>query len=896
MRNDDDRARKSEPSWRRYLRFLRPNLAADLDDELRDHLESTAEELVARGMDPATARAEAARRFGDVRRVRDVVNRLDQRQLTRRNRITVLETVVQDIRYAARGLRRSLAFTIVATVSIALGIAANATIFSVVNAALFRPIPGTHADRLVRIYQNHHSPFQWDEIAWYRDHARSFDYIVGERYQSMSFRASPEADAERARTSYVTRGFFPALGVTTAMGRTFDADDRDAGAPPVAVISHAFWQRRFAGDSTVLGRTVAIADHPVTIVGVLSPAFRSSVLGWSPELFVPIAVAPAITGHPLADFGGSLYTTGRLRSGIDATAGEAELTGLTRQLVLGDTARYGGMTVRLDHIRGVNAEERAGVALGSAFLMAMVGLVLLIACANVANLLLGRASTRHTEFGVRLAIGASRVRLVRQLLTESLMLAAMGGFAGFAAARAITGALPSLLPPEAGMDAAFLRPDGRVVLFTSVLCLVTTLLFGLAPSLRAASTDLVTMLKGADARARQPGRGRGQGRRGLLVVGQAAVCVVLLAVASLFLRSLASSQTVDPGFRADGIVDVDVDLGLLGKGTNASAIFARVLRDVSTLPSVGSATLAAVVPLSGSNMETRATPEGMVVRGRRDAPMVYFNIVGPRYFTTLQIPLRSGREFTVADDSVSTRVAVVNETAARRLWPDGGALGRRVQVGGQLYQIVGVARDANYVSPGEVAKATVYLPFAQAERRTEMTLQIRTSGDLASTRRAVWALLRDAAPQLPPPPVVRMADDIAIMLIPLRLGAGLLGAFGALALVLAAAGIYGVASYSVSSRRREIGIRAALGATRRQIIGMVLWENGRRVALGAGVGLALATLLAIGLRTVLYGVRLVDPLALGGVLLTITMVAAAASIGPARRAANADPVRSIRSE
>ena len=549
------------------------------------------------------------------------------------------------------------------------------------------------------------------------------------------------------------------------------------------------------------------------------------------------------------------------------------------------------MTVRLDHIRGVNVEERAGVAAGSAFLMAMVGLVLLIACANVANLLLGRAASRRTELGVRLAIGASRGRLIRQMLTESLMIAAIGGIAGLAVARIVTRSLPSLLPPEAGIDAAFFQPDVRVVLFTSVLCVVTTILFGLVPALRAASTDLVMMLKGADSRVRRVGR------RGLLVVGQAALCVVLLAVASLFLRSLASSRTVDPGFRAEGVVDVNIDLGLLGTGANPPETFARILHEAAALPSVSSATLAAVVPLTGSNMETRATPEGMVVRGRRDAPMVYFNIVGPKFFATLETAIRLGREFTDADDSTSAPVAVVNETAARRLWPNGDALGKRFRWGDdRLYQVIGVARDANYVMPGEAPKPTVYLPFTQTGRRAEMTLQLRTSADVATTRRAIWGLLRDAAPRLPPPPVVRMVDDVAFMLIPARVGAALLGAFGALALVLAAAGIYGVASYSVSSRTREIGIRAALGATRTRIIRMVLWENGRRVAAGTAIGLAVAMVIAFGLSSVLYGIRPVDPLAFGGVIAAIALVAAGASLGPARRAANADPVRSIRSE
>jgi len=891
MRPDRAASREKEPTWRRYLRLLRPNPGADLDDELRDHIESTVEELILRGMAPAAARAEAARRFGDVSRVRDVVQRLDQRHFTHQDRLAVLETVVQDIRYAARGLRRSPGFTIVATISIALGIAANATIFSVVNALLLRPIPGANADGLVRVYQNHHSPFQWDELSWYRDHASSFDYIVGERYQSMSFRPAVNAEAERIRASYVTQGFFRGLGVTMALGRAFDNEDRDAGAPPVVVISYASWQRRFAGDSAVLGRTVALADHPVTIIGIASPAFRSSVLGWTPELFVPHSIAPMLTGVRLADFGGSFYTTGRLRRGTGMAAGEAELRGMTRQLVMTDTSRYGGMTARLDHIRGVNAEDRAGFAVGSAFLMTMVGLVLLIGCANVANMLLGRAAARRTEFGVRLAIGANRIRLVRQLLTESLMIAAIGGVAGFVVARAITRAIPSFLPPEAGLDNAFLQPDIRVVAFTSALCVLTTIVFGLAPALRAASTDVVAMLKGSDVRLKRIRR------RGALVVGQSALCVVLLAVAALFLRSLVSSHTVDPGFRAEGVIDVSIDLALLGPGATPPVTFARIIRESSAMPSVSSATLAAVVPLTGSNMESRAVPEGAVAHDGRAGSMVYFNVVAPKFFATLQTPILRGREFIDTDDSTSTPVAVLNETAARRLWPNGDALGKRFKWGdGRLYQVVGIARDANYVMPGEVPKATVYLPFAQAEHRADMTLQLRTSADVAATRRAVWALLRDVAPRLPPPPVVRMVDDMAITLLPVRLGAAFLGTFGALALVLAAAGIYGVASYSVARRTREIGIRAALGATRARIIAMVLWENGRRVATGTAIGLAVAILIGIGLSSILYGVRAVDPLALGGVVTAIAMVTAVASIGPARRAANADPVRSIRSE
>ena len=879
-----------QPAWRRYLRMIRPNPAADFDDELRDHIESTVEALVARGLSLDDARAEAMRRFGDASRVRSEVRRVDARHLARRSRLATLEMLAYDLRHALRALRRSPAFALVATISIALGVAANATVFSAVNAVLFRPIPGTHASGLVRVYVNHHSPFDWRDLAWFRERASSFDHVVGERSTAMSFRASGRDEPERVRASYVTQGFFPGLGARMALGRAFDVADREAVNAPVAVLSWAFWQRRFAGDSSIIGRSILIGDHPLTVVGVMAPEFRGSVIMWAPDVVVPFAIAPVLTGRRLEEFGGSFYTTARLRSEVSMRQASGELGALMGRLALTDRERYEGMTVRLDHTRGVNAELRAGVAAGSAFLMMMVGMVLLVACANVANLLLGRAAARRAEIGVRLAIGASRGRLVRQLLTESFLLAGLGTVAGFAIAVLLTRLIGAAIPPEAGMDAHFLAPDGRVLLFTGVLCVATALLFGTVPALRSSSADLVTLLKGSDSARRR--------RRGLLVSAQCAMCVLLLAVASLFVRSLTSMRSLDPGFRADGIVDVALDLGLAGDTRDAHRTFATILQDAASLPGVESATLAAVVPLSGNNMETVVLPEGNIVANRRDAPGVYFNIVGPRYFETLRIPLARGREFTDRDDAGAPRVAVLNETAARRLWPDESALGKRLHFGaadGPLVEIVGVAGDADYVMPGEEAKPTVYVPVAQ-ERRAEMTLQLRTTADLATVRRAAWDLLDRVVPGLPPAPVSRMTDDMAITLIPVRVGAGLLGAFGALALVLAAAGIYGVAAYSVARRTREIGIRAALGATKRRLVGMVLVESARRVGAGAAVGVLLTIGVAAALSRVMYGVHALDVVVLVGVVLAIGVVALVATLAPARSAARADPARAMRTE
>jgi predicted permease len=882
---------RKEAAWRRYLRFFRPDPRADFDEEVRDHIDSTVDSLVASGLKHAAAVAEAHRRFGDVSRVRAAVDRVDVRQQSRQRWALTFETIVSDLRYALRGLRRNLSFTIVAALSIALGVAANATIFSVVNAILLRPIPGAHAERLMRLYRGHHSPLDWHDLSWFRQRATSFDYVVGERYGSMSFRAAPAASAERVHTSYVTRGYWAALGARTTLGRSFDVDEASTSDASSVVLSYGFWQRRFAGDSAVVGQTIAIADHPMMVVGVAAPDFRSSVVPWAPDVFVPFAAAPILTGHRLDDFGGSFYTTVRLRAGIDTRGAEAELRALMFQLAATDSARYDRMTVRLDHTRGVNAEQRAPVAIGSAFMMAMVAMVLLIACANVANLLLGRVATRRRELGVRLAIGASRARLIRQLLTESFVLALLGSAAGFVVAWTLTRLIPAALPAEAGLDAGYFAPDEHVALFTGVLCIATAILFGLAPAVDAASPELVATLKGVDfSHARRNPRGK-------LIVLQTAMCVLLLAMASVFLRSIAGLTSVDPGFTAAGVIDVDVDLSLLGASAEKQASLDAILARAAALPGVQSVAMAAVVPLTGSNMETQIAPD-IGVAAARELPLTYFNIVSPGYFGTLRTPMVRGREILPSDKQSTPRVAVINETAARRWWPNGDALGRHFRWGsatGDLMEIVGISRDAAYVMPGEEPKATVYLPVSQSGR-TEVTLLLRTSAEVNVVRRATWDMLHTIVPDLPPPPVVRMLDDMSITLLPVRAGALLLGMFGMLALILAACGIYGVASYSVASRTREIGIRAALGASRARLLRMVLSESSRRVALGAGIGLLASIAIAALLGRVLYGVHALDALVLGGVSVTIAVAAIVATIAPARRAALANPMEAIRAE
>jgi predicted permease len=492
---------------------------------------------------------------------------------------------------------------------------------------------------------------------------------------------------------------------------------------------------------------------------------------------------------------------------------------------------------------------------------------------------------------VRLALGASRGRLVRQLLTESFLIAALGSLLGFAIALTLVRLLPALLPPEAGIDATFFAPDMRVLGFTAALCILSTLLFGLWPARRATSTHVADILKGAEGRSAKR-------MRSALVGFQTALCIVLLVVPSLFVRSIASMSHVDPGFTADGVVDASIELRLLGQKVDTQMVFRTILQRARALPGVESASLTGIVPLTMSNMETRLLPEGRSVTSRFDAPSVYFNVVSPGHFANLKTPLVAGRDFTDLDVGGSTRVAVISQTAARRLWPGEPALGKRFHWGsvdGPLVEVVGIARDAGYSSPGEAPKTVVYLPLAQ-ESRTEMTLQVRTSSPLANTRRAIWDLMHDVAPTLPPPPVVAMSDEMAVSILPMRAGAVFLGAFAGLALLLATAGIYGVAAYSVARRTREIGVRAALGATRGRLVGMILWESVRRVSRGAAIGVVLAIAAGVALSRVLYGVRVVEPLVLLGAPLVLGIVAIVATLAPARRAARSDPVAAIRTE
>ena len=802
-----------------------------------------------------------------------------------------MDNFISDLRYAYRTFVRNPGFTIVAVLSLALGIGVNVVIFSVVNAVLAKPILGaSDPDRLVRVYRGQHSPLSYQDFRTFRDSTRSFSGMVGERLQGVT--VDRDGQSVAMQVAVVPDDYFATLGVSAAAGRLFSGESNQ----PVVVLANGYWQRTLAGDPNIVGRGLRLNDSPFSVVGVASAEFTSSVPMWKPEAFVPFSAARAVLGADPATWDGSVYVTARLASSATKSSAQAELDVRTRQLVAANPDTKRGMTVRLDEARGVIAEIRTPATVASTFLMVIVGLVLLIACANVANLLLARATSRRREIGVRLAIGASRGRLVRQLLTENAMLALIGGAAAFVAAVQAAHALAGLLSASIPVDLALsFAPDRRVLLYTIGVSLATALLFGLAPALQSVKRDLVSALRDDADRSGY----RRSKLRSTLVIGQVLLCTVLVAGSMLFLRSLGNAKEINPGFRVGGVVDIPIDLRPRQLSEQAGgALYTRVLDETRAMPGVTSATMANVVPLSGSNNGTSIWLENAPVAAGQRLPQVYFNVVATQYFRTMGIPLIRGRDVAANDVATADRVVVINETMARRFWPSDEALGKRLSAdgpSGPWVRIIGVVKDTKYNSLGETTPPFMYLPLAQAYQ-SSMIVQLRTSTPASSVGEAVGKVVRALDPQLPALRPTTLEQDMQLALLPAKVGAALLGTFGTLALLLATVGIYGVASFAVARRTREIGIRAALGAQQGDVLRLVVGESMRRVAIGLGLGLAGALGLARVLASQLYGVGAVDPVTFILTPVILGGVALVASLVPARRAMGVDPLVALRSE
>jgi putative ABC transport system permease protein len=823
-----------------------------------------------------------------------------------------MNSLWQDLRYGARMFIKAPGFTLIAVLSIAVGIAANTSVFTVVNAMLFKPMPVAEPERLVALYTrepNSSFPhaFSFPDYKDYRDHNDVFSDLFVHYHVSISLK-NRDDKAELISGELVTGNYFAGLGVTPATGRLLAPDDDLVpGGHPLAVLNHTFWQRRFGADPNIVGRVVRLNGHDFTVIGVARQGFSGTrFLGYIPDLWLPFSMHAQVvrgsenwqTARGIAKFN----VNGRLKPGVTIEQATAAMNLRARQLALEYPQTNANKSVGM--VPAGNKTQPAITLMGflpvaAGLVMGIVSLVLLVACANVANLLLARASARRREIAVRLALGASRFRLVRQLLTESVLLALAGGGLGLLLAQWLTSLLPATAPKLDFATVDFnhdLSLDRRVLGFTLAVSLLTGLIFGLLPALQAARSDLVSTLKG-DAPVTT-----GQRRfylRDLLVVAQVAVSLMLLVGAGLFVKSMFYAQELNPGFEAKQILLANVNVGLHGydetKGRN---FYQRVIERIKTLPGVEAASLGNWLPLGPDNNGAIVNVEGYVPRYANERISIGYTLAGPEYFETMKTPLVQGRGFTATDDEKAPRVVVVNETMARRFWPDQNPIGKRLRLGDAaepVYEVVGVARDGKYYLLGEGATAFMFLPLRQ-NYSGGATLIARTSAPPESLAAAIRQEVAALDGELPISGVKTMPEYLDRLLSAPKSVAGLVGAFGLVALLLAAVGLYGVMSYAVAQRTREIGIRMALGSPAAIVFGLIL-KQGLRLALsGVAIGLVAAFGLTRLLRSLLYGVSVTNPATFVRVTTSLLVVALLAALVPARRATKVDPMVALRTE
>ena len=815
-----------------------------------------------------------------------------------------METVAQDLRTAVRSLMAKPGFSGVAIVMLSLGIGVNATIFSWVNSVLLNPLPGTRQHHeLVQLTWT----FKGDTLTSfsyldYQDLRRQTKLLSGlAGRDDLSVGIVIDREAERAWSEVVTANYFDVLGVPMTIGRGFRPEEDLPGTAVTAVISHDYWQQRFAGDASVIGRAVRINAQPFTIVGVAAPGFKGGESGLAFDLWLPMGTQPIVmSGGSRLEGRGNRWMSmlGRIAPGATVAQAQAELNSLVAGLrqTFADQGRYVDQHIvlfTLDRAPSGSVSVLRPVLL---ILMAVAAIVLLIACANVAGLLLARASARQREIAIRLSMGAGRARIVQQLLIEGTLLAALGCIGALIALRWTSGLLVGFTPPSELPIEMAVTIDARVVWFTAALSIVTVLLFALAPAAQAAPLDLASALRETGTGGFNFGRHR---MRRALVVTQVALSVVLLVGAGLCLRSLQAATRMTPGFDASQVTVGWLDLFSAGYSPDEGrAFYARALERVRAIPGVEQASLGRRVPLGftgGSSSDIRI--EGYTPQPN-EQPIIGLHYVASNYMSTLRIRLLAGREFTDADVNDAPRVAVISTSMARRYWGERDPIGGRFALGGrgepQWITVVGVVDDIKQRSFNERQTPHAYVPLMQFySARSVLTVRaaagIDITGDL---QRAVREI--DAA--VPFYNIGRLSEQTKAATFQQQMVADLLVVFGVLALVLASVGSYGVLSYLVGMRRREIGIRLAVGATRADVFRLVAANGVRLIATGVAVGLVLSIAVGVGLESLLIATQPTDPVTYAGVVGMLVIVAAAACVLPARRAAALDPIATLREE
>ena len=873
--------------------FRRPSVEHELSEELRFHLENEVAEKIAQGMTPEEARYAALRDLGAVEQLKEECR--DMR------RVSYIENFLQDVHYGLRQLRRTAGFTVVAVLTLALGIGANTAIFSVVYAVLLKPLPFRNAGQLVRVFEGNDRagiPAAGCSYLEFRDWQRLNQVFTGmAAVEGHELNLTGRGEPTVVKVGDVTEDFFSVLGVAPMLGRGFLPKDDEPGGAPVAVLSYELWRSRFGADPGLIGTIIDLDQRAFTVVGVMPPGFHFSFAEESGrrQLWVPITQDPSfspIAKSPVEHF---FSAVARLKPGLSAKEAEAEMDTAVNQIWQEYRPGDHGWGVRTVPIREAVTGDNTSTPL--LFLLAAVGLVLLIACANVANLLLARATSRAKEFALKAALGAGRARILRQLLTESALLGVLGAALGIALAYWGVSGLGGLLPPSfPGADS--IRVDGWVLGFALLLSLGASVVFGAAPALFAADARLHTTLQESAGR---PGEGRGRRRvRSLLVIAEVALAMVLLVGAGLLIRSFAALTSVNPGFDTRRMLKAEVSLPRFQYSMPAQWVsFANeLLPRIQATPGLQDTAIALPIPLADQSLTVGFQIANSPAAAGR-APTADYMAVSPNFFHVAGVPLLRGRNFRDQDAMSTPNVTIISADLARVYFPHRDPIGRHLIFGfpnsNVKREIVGVVGDLRDEGLNQMPGPMVYVPFAQSPF-WGVGLMAKTSLSASAAAHAIRQRVSEIDRNLPVTELGWMSEAVDASLTETRLRTWLLGLFGAIALALAAAGIFGVISYSVSCRTHEFGIRIALGGGRREILRLVLGEALRLALIGVGAGIVTALGLTRLISSLLFGVRATDPATLIVLPLVLTGVALLAAYLPARRATKVDPMVALRHE
>ncbi|HLJ13251.1 MAG TPA: ABC transporter permease [Bryobacteraceae bacterium] len=863
----------------------RSRAEADLEREIDLHIEQLTNQYVAAGMSESDARIIARRQFGPVDFTKE--------QCRDMRRVSLLEDLARDLVYAFRLLMKSPGFTLTAVLSLALGIGANTVVFSVLNALVLKPLPVAEPDRIYFVNNSGHPANSFPNYRDLRDRNAVFESLFAYRIAPMAL--DNNGGANRVWGYLVTGNYFETLGIKPALGRVFTPEeDVSRNASPYAVLSYTCWQNRFGADPGIAGKDIRINGRLYTVLGVAPRGFRGTEMFYRAEIWVPMTMQPQVEGHSWLDSRNTFnaWIAGRLKSGVSAEQAEANLNTIAAQLAREHSVNEGmRLTLSAPGMAGSALRKPTRAFAGGVMLLA--ALALLAACANLAALLAARAVDRERDLAIRVSIGAGRGRLVRQLLTESLLISGIGGAAGCAVAVLLLRALSQWRAPLEFPVQFDVNPDWRVFSFALFAAIVTGILFGIGPAHGAWKADPALSLKGLAA----PVSGRRWAARDILLPFQIALCCILVIASAVAVRGLMRSLQTPLGVTPDGAAVIGYDVGLAGYNQERGRLFhQRALAAIAHLPGVESAAYSSSAPLSIDQSTTTVYPENTTDFRPKNAYHPAYYYVSSGYFHTAGTRLLAGRDFGPQDNPKSSRVAIVNQTFARRILSAADAVGRHFRLGSNdLVEVVGVVEDGKYETLTETSKAAVFLPILQNCSSTVVFLarSSRPESVLAAEMRQAIERLD---PHLAVYGVGGFRQMLGLVYLPMHAAAIALGAFGVLALMLSITGIYGLSAYTVSRRARDIGIRMALGARPAQVLRFVFGRIGTLVTAGALVGLAFGIAGARVLASIVYQASSQDPIVIATAVISISLVALAAAFGPARRAIGVDPVQSLRHE